>query len=992
MKNRLMSSPLVAVAVSVLVCLTVAVGSANAQSSQSSIAGTVRDTSGAIMPGVTVEAASPALIEKVRTAVTDNQGIYNITDLRPGTYTVTFTLTGFNTVRRDAVELPASFSATINAELRVGALEETITVSGAAPTVDVRSATTQTIIPRDLVESLPVSRTSALAGLGPTIPGVVGGLGQQSVASTSMSIHGSRGGEANLTIDGYPVRVIFTMQAYYWPNQATIQDVVVQTEGQSAETQLGGIWMNSIPRDGGNQFSGSLFGLYADHNMQSSNLTDELRAQGLTSVNRLDRQWEIAPALGGPVLRDKLWFYGAYQQNPVRTIIANNYFNKNPLAWKYEPDLSRPAYIQIRNYSREMRLTWQVTPRNKFNISFDHTPHYTDQRSFNALVAPEATSYAPYLPMWFGTSTWRSPVTNRWLLEAGGSGQVSTIDNRRQFIGLDKEVGYDVIPARDANRGYFFRSAVIPGFAVPNCTCVTYGNNKQNVFTGRLATSYISGSHSVKFGASLVKGRYYPNTEVNGSMGVSLLNDAPTTLHLFATPYGTDQSVNADIGVFAQDQWSIRRLTLNYGARFEYLHASAAAADLPAGRFVPARHFDSKDNVPNWKNIVPRFGAAYDLFGDGKTALKASLGKYVVFEATGLAQAAHGVTRSVTSATRAWNDANRDFAPDCDFKIPGANGECGPLSNLNFGQSNPNATTFDTAVTEGWGVRPYNWTGSIALQRQITNGVAVNVGYYRRWFGNFRVNDNTRVVPADFSTFCITAPTDSRLGKASGKPMCGLYDVSAAKFGQSQSYTTAAGNFGEQTEVYDGVDVTTTVRAWGASILGGVSTGRTKTNSCFVIDSPQAMRFCDVRPPFQPNIKFSGSYTLPWWDLQASFVYQNLPGPEISALYTARNVEIAPSLGRNLSSGAAGTVGVALIEPGTEYGPRLSQTDFRLGKKFEIRRTQLMGTFQLFNIFNQAGVQTFNANYGTATSNAAWRQPTLVLQGRQVQLTGQLSF
>jgi hypothetical protein len=603
--------------------------------------------------------------------------------------------------------------------------------------------------------------------------------------------------------------------------------------------------------------------------------------------------------------------------------------------------------------------------------------------------------------MLFYTSTWRSTVTNRLLLEAGGGSQISNIDNRRQFIGLDQQVGYDVIPAHDLNRNYYFRSAPIPGSVVPDCTCVTYGASPSHVFMGRASASYITGSHSAKIGMTLIKGSDARSTQVNGDMGINLLNGQPSSVSLFATPYETLSTVNADLGLYAQDQWAFKRVTANYGLRFDYLHSSTAAEDLAAGRFVPARHYDAVDNVPNWKDITPRLGVAYDLFGDGKTALKASLGKFVDFEATGIANAFNGVTRSVTTATRtlripagaSWFDANGNPTLNCDFSNPALNGWCDRLSNLNFGLVNPNATTFNPTVTQGWGVRPYNWTSSVQLQHELYAGVSVAAGYYRRSEGNFRAIQNTFVAPADYSRYCINAPVDPRLPRGGGNQICGLYDVSAIKFGQSQRYTTAAKDFGKQTQLYNGFDLTMSIRrVKGVTLNGGSSWGRTATNACFVIDSPQALLYCDVRPPFQPNIKFSGVYTLPWWNLQTAAVYQNLPGPMITASYTASNAEIIPSLGRNLSSGATGTAVVPLIQPGTLYGPRVTQVDLRVLKSVTVGHARVTGTVQIFNLLNSSAVQSLNVNYGSAASHASWLQPTIILQARYLQVTGQISF
>src|SRR5688500_15520407 len=245
--------------------------------SQSSISGVVRDTSGAVLPGVTVEAASPALIEKVRVAVTDGQGVYRIVDLRPGPYTVTFTLTGFNTFRRTGIELRAEFTASVDAELMLGTVDEPITVTGEAPLVDTRSARAQTQYAAETLQALP--GTGRLSTLISVLPGATlnnegdrasGNLSDRS--QTRFAIHGAP--NAQPVIDGMNTEMAASNTGVFVWNQANFQEVVAETSGIGADRDTGGAQLNMIPRDGGNVYSGLLQLAYSGPDLQSNNIDD----------------------------------------------------------------------------------------------------------------------------------------------------------------------------------------------------------------------------------------------------------------------------------------------------------------------------------------------------------------------------------------------------------------------------------------------------------------------------------------------------------------------------------------------------------------------------------------------------------------------------------------------------------------------------------------------------------------------------------------------
>jgi Carboxypeptidase regulatory-like domain len=278
-------------------------------SAQSSFTGTVRDTSGAVLPGVTVEAASPALIEKSKSVVTDENGTYRLVDLRPGVYSLTFSLAGFSTVRREGIELSSDFTMTLNTELKVGALEETLTVSGSTPVVDVQSTTRSQVLSRDVLDAVPTGRT--IQGMGQLITGIslnvpdVGG--SRAMQQTYMSAHGMGSSQTTVAVDGLMVNGLDgdgAVQNYF--NSSMSQEMVYTTSGASADVSGGGVRLNMIPKDGGNTLNGSFFAGFQDKSFQTDNLTDELKQRGLSSADGIDRLSNFEASIGGPIRKDKV--------------------------------------------------------------------------------------------------------------------------------------------------------------------------------------------------------------------------------------------------------------------------------------------------------------------------------------------------------------------------------------------------------------------------------------------------------------------------------------------------------------------------------------------------------------------------------------------------------------------------------------------------------------------------------------------------------------
>jgi hypothetical protein len=351
---------------------------------------------------------------------------------------------------------------------------------------------------------------------------------------------------------------------------------------------------------------------------------------------------------------------------------------------------------------------------------------------------------------------------------------------------------------------------------------------------------------------------------------------------------------------------------------------------------------------------------------------------------------------SVNSVSRTWADTNFNYVPDCDLLNFAANLECGAISDQNFGKNNPAATRWDPDVIRGLGARDYFWDFAAELQHEISAGLSVTGGYYRSWFGNFRVTDNLVLASTDYSPYCIAAPVDARLPGGGGYPVCGLFDMAPDKFGQSNNLVVSASQFGKQTLVTDFFSVSVRSRLRGGALIGGgVDTGHTVADACFVVDSPQQLLYCRVESPFKANtqLKLHASYPLPF-EFVVSGILQNLPGTAVAANYTATNAQIAPSLGRNLAAcgtrvPCTATATVPLVEPNTVFEDRSTQLDLRVTKVLKFGRSmRVQANVDIYNALNGNYVLAVNNTY----SAASWRQPTTIMDGRMVQISGTFSF
>jgi len=998
--------------------ILVAVGFLLASSSayaQSSIAGVVKDTSGAVLPGVTVEASSDVLIEKVRTALTDANGQYRIVDLRPGVYVVTFTLTGFNTFKREGLELPAEFIATVNVEMRVGTLQETITVTGESPVVDVQSSKRQRTLDSDLIQALPTAR--GYAGLMVLIPSMVqsGGGTPNVQLSPGMVVFGGRGGRGNegrAQVDGLNTGASLNGGGVsgYRQDIENAAEVAITTSGGLGETEVGGPTINIVPRTGGNTFKFHYFFTGLSGGMQASNYTEALQRAGLRRPAHTNYMYDTSFAAGGPILRDRIWFFALAYYRGSSSDVPGMYYNRNAgniAKWTYEPDLSRPAVSRGRGpIQPNLRLTMQLSSRDKLNLFWD------EQISNNSLGAGSATASPETAGLNHGWQRvqqvkWTSVRTNRLLLDAGIGTYLSNWngrerpDNNRDLIQVTEQCSAGC-PTNGGIANLLYRGQ-------------NWNADWIGAHTWNSAASYVTGRQSMKIG---YQGAFHVDNRApftnNYNVTYRFNNGIPNQLTQTLLPYRTYSRVRYN-ALFAQDQWTHGRLTMQGALRYDHSWSYYPAQQIGPTRFLPQPLlFPKTTGVIGYNDITPRMGVAYDLFGTGKTAVKFNAGRYLeaAVNGNGNYSSLLPTSRISTSVTRSWTDANGNFSPDCDLTNGGAQDlratggdQCGAWSNANFGK-NVYSLSYDEKILKGWGVRPADWQLGVTVQQEVLPRVSVEAGYTRRWLQNFTVTDNLAVTAADFDQFSVTAPLDSRLPGGGGYVVSGLYNVKPDKFSLTNDLRTYAPNYGSISQVYNGVDVNINARMRnGLNLQAGTTTGQRVTDYCDVraklpeqsgtfstaSEVPQyspTNPYCHFAPGVTTRFTAAGSYTVPKLDLLVSGTLQSSPGEPLAANWVVPSATVAQWLGRPLSGNAA-NVTVNLLTPGERTYDRVNQLDFRVGKILRLGRQRANVAVDLFNALNSDTVLTYNQTF---VPGGNWLVPTSVLTARTAKITVQYDF
>jgi hypothetical protein len=1012
--------------------------------SQPAIAGIVKDTSGAILPGVNVEASSPVLIEKSRTVVTDGTGQYRIVDLKPGTYVVTFTLSGFATVKREAIELTGAGVTTINADMRVGAVSETVTVTGETPVVDIQTSTKrEVVLSNEVLAAVPVSRTygNVLA----LVPGVqsltLDVNSTQSVTGTATNFfftsRGGRGQEGTVQVDGMNVGSAFggggvSSFAYDFVNA---QEVQVTVAGGMGESDRGGPAFNIIPKTGGNTFSGTAFGSTAGKWSQGSNLDDHLRSVGITEPPGLIKNYDTSLALGGPIKRDRLWFFNNLRTYGSAQDIPGVYANANafdPAKWSYLKDPNVKARSVANKNIESIRLTGQVTPRNKVGFYYDYQANCAGSALVNtgdrcrdrgddwiglgtSTTSPESANMWPEREK-ITQATWSSPMTSRLLFEAG----VSSFSSKwGGYIPPGSQTGLVAVTEQSTAAG-----VPNPNFIYRGWNSAASNNQQHNVWRASLA--YVTGAHSFKFGYQAAYEVYRQVMNVDNQLSYTFNNGTPTQFTMRIGPHNQSNRTRYD-GFYAQDSWTHGRLTVQAAARYEHASSYFPADEngiTADNRFGSRFIFPRQDGVTGYNDITPRMGAAYDLFGNGKTSVKVNISKYLQTAQNGDLYTINNPAVTFQQTTnRSWTDGNHNFIPDCDLMNPAAQNNlasggdnCGAWSNSNFG--NPFVTVrVNPDVQHGWGIRPDDWQFGVAVQQQILPRVALDISYNRRWWGNFFFTDNLALGPQDFDQVTITAPSNPNLPGGGGYPVPFLTRNTRTALGATDNYFTFASDYGNITTYWHGVDAQVSARLSNRLFVQlGSSGGRGVRDYCAVADklpelyttagallANQQLGMCAVSEDWLTSIRGLASYTIPRVDVLVSGSLRSLPavapagtsvasnGASLAANYNVSSAILQQQTGRPLVPGLAFQT-VNLLPQGHQFPDRLNSLDIRVGKILRFGRIRTNVAIDFYNRFNSNTGTAYNQTYDPVTNGATWLAPSTVLNPRFARFNVTVDF
>jgi hypothetical protein len=1028
------------VGVAVLTVVTCVLATPAALLAQSTIAGVVRDSSGGVLPGVTVEAASEALIEGSRRAVTDGSGQYRIVDLRPGVYSVTFSLEGFSPIKQVGIELPAEFTATVNADMRIGALTDEVIVTGTRPLVDVQSAARVQSLNRDAITNIPSSRT--IQTMGQLIPGITVEVGNPDVGGSNsamqsyMSVRGIPSTNNTVMVDGMAVNGLEAngaIQAYF--NDAMSEEIVFQTSNTTASNSGGGVQINMIPRTGGNRFSGDTNIVYRPGELQGNNLTQRLENLQIATPPGNKYISDLNIAQGGPIKRDSLWFFASARDNRVNNYVIDTVFDDGAQGYNAE-------------YIRDVlgRLTWQATPGSKLSGYYDRV-WKGRSHAMDALSDPESSAVKWTSPNYStGAVKYTWTATSRVFVEGGYS---FNVERRNQ-----ETVGGAIDRAMDdpSMSNAWYASARRAADGADN-TSSTYSFQREwperHNYQGSM--SYVTGSHNVKAGFTWESGKFLHSHEAHGdlSQNYDRFEQDPVTgnfrfvdpvsVIVRNTPLLSQESMNRNVGVYLQDQWTVRNFTINGGIRYEHINSQVDFSQAPAGRFVPAREQVEVPDRPNWHDVAPRFSAIWDIFGNGRTALKYSVNRYNSAEAVGLADD-YNVLGTSTS-DQEWVDKNGDDIAqgrrtwhadgtytDCDFVNDPTceiylSGNAGPGNN--FGALPPNFGL--PGSTPGYNDLPRTWRleQGIEVQHQLLARLGLTFGWTRwdRHDMTKQVNTRRQAWDIDYVTTQIFSPI-------TGEPLpflqYGPTVAAQARMAAGGAVQTFAEPLRETT--YNSFQLDFQSQPWaGAQLFGGITFERTLDKDCATSQpglfvDPNSIRFCNdfdmlgdgsgVKRPFNKDFKISLSMPIVYGFTLSAF-YQNIDMgawdrsyslsralsvyPAGTSTHRTASGEILPAIpcpaGQAVCAAPGSRVlpttwpqatvtGIPLDIPGQTRAERLSQLDFRATRRFRIGRYDVSPTLELFNALNADTILDQTLTYAVTSGN--YLRPEDVLKPRTV--------
>jgi Carboxypeptidase regulatory-like domain len=920
---------------------------AHAQVTTGSIAGAVTDASGAVLPGATITLSGDRLIGGPQTQVSGADGAYRFDRLVPGSYLVKFELQGFRSVERPEIRISAAFVATINAKMEVGSLSETITVTGESPTVDVRSNVQQTVMNQEILEGIPTGRDPwSLAKL---IPGVqvatydVGGT--QSMQQSAMSAHGSSTADVSYNIDGatvnWPGGGGGATMIYY--DQGMFEEVNYMTSAIPAEMLAGGININMVTKDGGNQWKANLRYNFANDSLQSDNFSETKKLVPTFRGNPTKTTYDLNFAGGGALIQNKLWINGT-----VRKWIVDKYVNATNSDGTQALDDN-----DLKNFSG--KLVYQLTSNQKVMGSYFWNDKIRGHRRDSNDIIPDIASVVQ-----------TNPVQTT---QAKYTGIRGSLVYESSFSVMDGQTNYTYQPDTDRSLVRIIDTGTTEVFNASTREDHQPNSRYQfdNVFT--FGKSGFGGEHLFKAGVQWSRLYYGSDYSVLNDHWLVYNNRVPTAVRQWNSP-ALSENVAMVTGIFFQDSWSMNRLTLNVGGRWDKYVGTLPEQSASGGTFGTPRTV-AEQEVINHSIAVWRAGASYDLTGNGRTAVKASVSRYGLQVGINRVQDVNPLT--VGSRDCPWGDANGNRR----FDAGELTGACPAFSG--------GSVTGYAADGVDW---PYSDEITAGIETQLPGAVRMGAMFYYRTNRKQIGQINTLQPASAYTAHTVTVPNGPGGTIASPKP------TTATVYNISPAANTQAANVRDNVDyldtTYKGVEVTATKRfssRWQMQMgftlgknEGGVS-GGTDLNDPNNTLYPKGI----IGNDSEQALRLSGSYTLPWDISFSGSLIANNGYPYVSTF--------------NLTRAAAALQGVTLTRAsqtiqlsrrGDERYENVIMADFRLAKSFRFGSRSFTPQIDFFNITNADTVVNTTTAVGGSYLLPAGGDP--ILSPRTIRVGFSLNF
>jgi hypothetical protein len=882
-------------------------GPAFAQATTGTITGRVVDSSGGVLPGVAVSIKSPQMIGGARDAVTDQLGTYRFTAVPPGTYTVTFTLASFSTVTVEGVVVNASTTMTVNAPMQVENLAESVTVVSTTPTIDLQSTQVGVNWSEQQMEDLPYGR--GIRGLARLVPGLsptqfdVGGNTVGGSTTTGARSYGRSGGEL-IKFDG----VVWDQ---FFGDYNTYDQISVAAAAKGAEAQSPGVTLSFVVKSGSNQFHGAYLLAHQDGAFQGNNVTPELRKQGFDpGNNKFTRYNDISLDLGGPIIRDKLWFYGAYGYNYSGLLIPGFISIASGQQVEYFTRLDNPT----------AKLTYQLSRNNKLEFTEQLNRKWQPYRNASTFVPMEASQNQIAWTAIGPAIKWTRIMSDRMTFDASF--------NRSGYWWPDYAWTDDVRKidvTTTQTRGAFLelrREPVRWGWNGTWSWYRTLGSMNHEIKSGFLG--YNSQNYVETYG--------YPNQQIYRYRSVPGETDYflhPDSVQVFEYPNNTNAGVMYH-SWFANDSVNITpKLTVNAGLRFDHYSSWLPEQGNPGtGPFATARIIPETHGFPVYNAISPRVSAVYDLTGSGRVALKASFGRYAA-SGSGVSAAAGPVASSVNPAASLTYTYNR-----WDGSIPYM-----PIAaNLASVTGSTRDSKLDPSLK---GEYLDEYTGGVDLG--LWKDTTIRLNYVRK--GDHRGNKVLNLAtPFEAYTDLVTAidPGRDNLAGTADDGTVRVWSVSRTHpgFGQIRELTVNAAD-GEGDDRYNAFEATFSKSySNGWSMLASYSADKRDIKNIAPRNPNEAAYNWELPETFQ-GVRLSGTYELPW-DLLVASTFTAQQGE-----YFDRIVQVRDALNTTVNVRVEGHAG--------RYD-WVKLSDLRLSKSLALKGGNLEGMVDVFNLFNTSVV------------------------------------